>query len=208
MQRILARHGRTIEGTDDSDAAEPPGEQLALAALCEAAAAGHGLTGDRAGELGEPLLRVVDPARARKPERVGESGGINVHADVAVPARDRPRLERLCRYLCRPIAQERLEETAHGKLRYTLKKPWRDGTIALVLEPLELLARVCALIPPPRFHMVRRLWAAAEAQVFPKSGAAVVARATGLGHRTIREGARSAPERSGANGREPGPRHP
>jgi hypothetical protein len=44
---------------------------------------------------------------------------------------------------------------ASGKLRYTLKKPWRDGTVALVLEPLDLLARVCALIPPPRFHMVR-----------------------------------------------------
>ena len=70
--------------------------------------------------------------------------------------RDRARLEHLCRYVCRPpIAQERLEETANGKLRYVLKRPWRDGTVALVLEPLDLLARVCALIPPPRFHMIR-----------------------------------------------------
>ncbi len=148
VQRILARHGRTVDGTGESDAAEPLGEQLALAALCGAAAAGHGLTGDRAGE---PLLRVVDKARARKPERVGESGGINVHAEVAVPALDRAQLERLCRYLCRPpIAQERLEETASGKLRYALKRPWRDGTVAIVLEPMALLARVCALIPPPK----------------------------------------------------------
>jgi len=96
-------------------AEEPPGEQLALSALCAAAAAGHGLAGERAGE---PLLRIVDPARARKNERVGESGGINVHAEVAVPPRDRARLERLCRYVCRPpIAQEQLEETANGKLR-------------------------------------------------------------------------------------------
>ena len=59
-------------------------------------------------------------------------------------------LERLCRYVFRPpIAQERLEETANGKLRYSLKKAWRDGTVALVLDPLDLLARVCALIPPP-----------------------------------------------------------
>ena len=148
MQKVLARHGRTVDGTGERDAAEPPGEQLALAALCGAAAAGHGLAGDRAGE---PLLRIVDPARARKSERVGESGGESVHAEVAVPARDRAQLERLCRYVCRPpIAQERLEETAKGKLRYSLKKPWRDRTVALVLEPLDLLARVCALIPPPR----------------------------------------------------------
>ena len=81
---------------------------------------------------------------------MGESGGINVHAEVAVPPRDRAQLERLCRYVCRPpIAQERLEETATGKLRYSLKKAWRDGTVALVLDPLDLLARVCALISPP-----------------------------------------------------------
>jgi len=48
---------------------EPVGEQLALAALCGAAAAGHGLAGDGAGE---PFLRIVDPSRARKNERVGE----------------------------------------------------------------------------------------------------------------------------------------
>ena len=147
VQKVFARHGRSPDGTGERDAAEPVGEQLALSALCAAAGAGHGLAGDRPGE---PLLRVVDPARARKTERVGESGGINVHAEVAVPARDRARLERLCRYGCRPpIAQERLEETANGKLRYALKKPWRDGTVALVLKPLDLLARVCALIPPP-----------------------------------------------------------
>jgi len=177
VQKILARHGRTPDGTGESDVVEPVGEQLALAALCGAAAAGHGLAGDGAGE---PLLRVVDPARARKTERVGESGGINVHAEVAVPPRDRARLERLCRYVCRPpIAQERLEETANGKLRYSLKRPWRDGTVALVLEPLDLLARVCALIPPPRFHMVRyhgvlSSHAKARAEVVPKVEATVV----------------------------------
>jgi hypothetical protein len=58
--------------------------------------------------------------------------------------------------VCRPpIAQERLVETRDGRLRYVLKKPWSDGTVALVLEPLDLCARIAALIPPPRFHMVR-----------------------------------------------------
>jgi len=49
-----------------------------------------------------------------------------LHAEVAVPAGDRARLERLCRYICRPpIAQDRLEEHPGGKLRYTFKKPWK-----------------------------------------------------------------------------------
>lgn len=129
--------------------AELSAKQLALATLAGVAASGVGLTG-------KPLLRVVDPEKARVAERVGESLGVNVHAEVAVPARDRAHLERLCRYVCRPpIAKERLVETRDGRLRYILKKPWRDGTVALVLEPLDLCARVAALIPPPRLHSNR-----------------------------------------------------
>ena len=62
VQKVLARHGRSLDGTGEPDAAEPVGELLALSALCAAAAAGHGLAGDRAGE---PLLRVVTHVRAR-----------------------------------------------------------------------------------------------------------------------------------------------
>ena len=36
-----------------------------------------------------------------------------------------------------------------------MKKPWSDGTVALLFEPLDLIARLCALVPPPGFHMVR-----------------------------------------------------
>ena len=176
VQKVLARHGRSLDGTSERQDAEPSGEQLSLSALCAAAASGQGLFGERAGK---PLLRVVDPKRARSGERVGESQGINVHAEVVVPARDRARLERLCRYVCRPpIAQNRLEEMVGGKLSYLLKKPWRDGTVALVLEPMDLIARVCALIPPPRFHMVRyhgvlSSHAKVRAEVVPKREDAV-----------------------------------
>ena len=36
-----------------------------------------------------------------------------------------------------------------------MKKAWSDGTVALLFEPLDLIARICAMIPPPRFNMVR-----------------------------------------------------
>ena len=36
-----------------------------------------------------------------------------------------------------PMAAERLALTASGQVRYTLKSPCRDGTMHLVLEPLE-----------------------------------------------------------------------
>ena len=50
---------------------------------------------------------------------------------------------------------ERLTEMGQGDLRYELKKAWRDGTRFVTLDPYELIARICAMVPPPRFHMIR-----------------------------------------------------
>ena len=51
------------------------------------------------------------------------------HADVAVPARDRRRLERLCCYVARPpLANDRLEERSDGRFALRLKTRWRNGT--------------------------------------------------------------------------------
>ena len=73
-------------------------------------------------------------------------GGINLHAAVAFDARDRPRMERMCRYLARPpIAQQRLTRRSDGSLRYEMKKAWRDGTSAIVLAPFDFIARLCAI---------------------------------------------------------------
>ncbi len=91
-----------------------------------------------------------------KKERCAQAGGVNIHANVCVPARDRRRLERLCRYAGRPpVATERLSRLADGRLVYRLKRRYRDGTTHMVYEPLEFLSRLAALIPPPRAHQVR-----------------------------------------------------
>jgi len=49
---------------------------------------------------------------------------------------------------------ERLTE-AGDELRYKLKKAWRDGTRIVTLDPHELIARICAMVPPPRFQRIR-----------------------------------------------------
>jgi hypothetical protein len=82
--------------------------------------------------------------------------GLSLHANVDVPAGDRARLERLCRYAARPpVATERLDRLDDGRLIYRLRHRWRDGTTHVIFEPLDLLAKLAALVPPPRFHMVR-----------------------------------------------------
>src|SRR5437660_8258261 len=66
------------------------------------------------------------------------------------------RFERLARYCARPpIAMERLEPLADGRLLYRFKRPWRDGTTHVVFEPLELLEKLVAIIPAPKAHLVR-----------------------------------------------------
>ena len=47
-------------------------------------------------------------------------------------------------------ALERLTESSGGQLLYQFRRPWRDGSTALLVDPLELLERLAALVPPPR----------------------------------------------------------
>ena len=44
---------------------------------------------------------------------------------------------------------------AQGQVRYTLKTPYRDGTTQVIFEPLDFMARLAGLVPPPRVHLTR-----------------------------------------------------
>jgi hypothetical protein len=59
-------------------------------------------------------------------------------------------------HISRPaVAIERLSRTADGRIRYTLKTPYRDGTTHVMFEPLDLLARLAALVPSPGVNLTR-----------------------------------------------------
>ncbi len=88
--------------------------------------------------------------------RRARAGGFSLHAGIDIQPGQRAKLERLCRYASRPpVATERLALTASGQVRYQLKTRYRDGTTHIVMEPLDLMARLDALIPPPRMHLTR-----------------------------------------------------
>jgi hypothetical protein len=73
-----------------------------------------------------------------------------------VEADQRAQLEGLARYVSRPpVSVERLALTAQRQVRYRLKTPYRDGTTHIVLEPVDFIARLAALVPPPRKHLTR-----------------------------------------------------
>jgi len=79
---------------------------------------------------GQPLRRLRSAAAAAvSAPRCARLEGFSLHADVAVPAHRRDRLEHLCRYLLRPpLALERLTETSGGQLLYEFRRPWADGS--------------------------------------------------------------------------------
>ena len=121
---------------------------------------GHSITyrvavGPRAGQKVFALQSV--PAREEEPRKaVAQYAGFSLHAGVGVQAEQRDKLERLARYVSRPpVSVERLHLPAQGQVRYRLKTPYRDGTTHIVLEPVNFIARLAALVPPPRVHLTR-----------------------------------------------------
>jgi len=153
LQRIVAK--RAAEDEDALARDEP-----LLAVLAAASLRGRSASGPNAGERWRRLGDRVEPATGNDdPEvsrRIPQHGGLSLHAAVAVPARDRRRLERLCRYVARPpLANERLEEHPDGRLALRLKTRWRDGTSHILMERSELIDRLVPLIPPPRAHQLR-----------------------------------------------------
>ncbi len=73
----------------------------------------------------------------------------------SLAATDRDRLEHLCRYAGRPaVAESRLSLLPDGRVAYSLKKRWKDGTSSVVMTKQVLLERLCALVPRPRRHLV------------------------------------------------------
>ncbi len=157
LARLLTRRG--LGPDDDPELADPlAADEPWLAALAAASTRGRIATGPRAGQRPLRLGDRVDPEDlpASGVPLCAQVAGVSLHAAVAVPAHDRQRLERLCRYVARPpLASERLSRLEDGRLLYRLKRRWRDGTTALVFEPLELIERLAALVPPPRRHLVR-----------------------------------------------------
>lgn len=170
--RLLRRLGKLP--AEDAPADDPvASEPTLLDELTGAAVQGRAALGKR---RGCPDLRVgrgsLDEPFRGKP-LCADVGGFSLHAAVVVPRGERLRLEKLCRYMARPpLAEKPLSLLPDGKVLYTLKRRWRDGSTHLVMEPLALLERPCALVPPPRrklltYHGVFAPTASARALVVP-----------------------------------------
>jgi hypothetical protein len=129
VQRVVTRVRRRLErlglvGVTVTDEADPLAEEsVALAGLSQAAVLGRAALGRRAGR--GPLRVGADPDAPWVERHVplhAHDGGFDLHTAVHVAAGDRPRLERLCQYLCRPpLGQQRLKRLRDGRIAVALQ---------------------------------------------------------------------------------------
>ena len=161
VRALLERRG-VGDGEEGASAADEWAEDApVLAGMAGASVLGTFALGPRAGKRARPCGAVPVDDQVRE-DQVPGSGrcharqeGFDLDAGVWVPAAQRDRLERLCRYTLRPtVAQERLRLTAEGQVVLQLRHPWSDGTTHLLLDPLELLERLAVLIPRPRINLI------------------------------------------------------
>jgi hypothetical protein len=146
-ERWLRRHGLAF---DESAAEREPDTQTQLAQL--SLRLGALATVDHVGRV-SPLVRRHPRREAHKTKAV--RSGFDLHADVAVAEGDRGGRERLCRYLLRPpLCLERLSLTADGRVAYE-RKYKSAGASHVVMTPTEFLARLAALVFPPRHPILR-----------------------------------------------------
>jgi len=126
-----------------------------LAACAEGAVTAKVTLGERMGQQVERVLGSLPPPPILNGAQCAQVDWFNLHANSRAEADDRQRLEDLCRYAARPpISNERLHFRKDGKLTYTLKRTWSDGSTAVVYEPLDFIAKLLPWIPPPHANQI------------------------------------------------------
>jgi Putative transposase len=135
---LLAIHLRT--GVTGRSAVDNPLRSL-QAASCTYRIA----FGPRAGQKVLSLRTVPGRDEKYTAALCAEAHGFSLHAGVRCGAHQRKELERLCRYITRPvIANERLKRNRAGQVVLQLKSAYRDGTTHIVTSPLEFMQRHAA----------------------------------------------------------------
>ena len=154
VARLRARQGVGDGDDDRSDTfaeATPLLAGLAAASVQGAVALGR-RPGTRPGRLGDAF---EDRTERGAGACHAQWQGFDLHAGLVVPAGQRERLERVCRYTLRPpVTDERLRLGADGRVVLALRHPWADGTTHVVFEPTAFLERLAVLVPRPRVNLV------------------------------------------------------
>ena len=156
LMRLLTRLGYLVEEQGMTYLADPDPDNT-LGPLQAAACTYRIAFGPRAGQKVLSLFTAAPaPVAPATAHRCVDAQGFSLHAERRLAINQRHKLEQLCRYITRPaIANERLAVNPAGQVVLRLKTPYRDGTTQIVMDPLEFMQRLAALVPRPRLHLIR-----------------------------------------------------
>jgi Putative transposase len=120
-----------------------------------------------------------------------------LNASVAIAADDDLGRERLLRYGARPpFALERLRTISGGRITYRIKKVAHGARDKVrVMTPLEFLAWLSALIPPPRYPLVRYHGVLAPASKWRRDVVSKPRKSTFACLRTAKSAVKAVPQR-------------
>ena len=171
---ILKRKGRWQDDPEPVDEDPLAAAEPALANAYQASIRGVLSMGPRRGQRVVRFFGAAAQPEDLNSIKRSSGGGFDLHARQATFSYDREKVERLARYILRPpLAQNHLERLTDGRVVLRLKRTWRDGTTAVIFEPLDLMSKLTALIPRPktnviRFHGVYASNANLRSQVVPR----------------------------------------
>ena len=144
VQLISQRVGRCLERQglleQDSESAwlelEPTDDTDAMPHLLGSSVSYRIAVGPQQGRKAF-MIRTIRPLDRPDPglEQVAKANGFSLHAGVSCEGHQKDKRERLCRYIARPaVAVPRLSLSSTGKVVYSLKTPYRDGTTQVAFD--------------------------------------------------------------------------
>ena len=151
----LRRH-RYLDDKPVEGRSNEPAEQGALEACAEVAMQRGAFAKLDVKDAAAEAVEAATNGEPPKARFAAEHEGFNLHAGVHIAAGDDMGRERLFRYGSRPgLALDRLRRLPDGRIAYRVKYARAGRAKHRVMTPLELLARIAAILPPPRFPLIR-----------------------------------------------------
>lgn len=157
VRKIQSKVQKLIDQQDLLDHKQESFDEDSLGKLSELSIRHKSGFGDRKDQgLRRYGTRKIEVDSENKDTRSASYLGFSLNASVWISGKQKSKLEKLIRYVARgPIATERLSECYPNKLIYKMKTHWHDGTTHVSFSYLDFIARLVALIPPPRMNLIR-----------------------------------------------------
>jgi len=164
-ENLLSEKGEMIDRPDALDDIFSESEQLlaATAASLRMRIAFGSEVGSKVRRIGSGF-GYEEEIGLVKGKRLASANNFTVHANRFIGAQERKKLRELISYTSRPaFSHQRLSlkdpDNPDGDLVYSLKTPWGDGTEAIVIDQMQMIEKLVALIPPPYLHLTRQFGA-------------------------------------------------